>query len=279
VTILVWSKVLSNLARLVALCNLRLAERWPITQRKSGTYSPQVFLIACPAYWSICSLFSLSGCRFSLFLFSVTPSWHSCDMATCRDFAKGHCPRGTFCRFPHNIPGKELKDKAPGGRVDVPNFHPKVNNQPRSESLRPTLRPDAPDFQAHRVLPANIPLWRAQVADFQPQTSVPSQAQSIPTRKRAICKFYLENRCTKSDCSFSHNDLAITTPGPAIPRQQPIPGNGTILYDRPECKFFAAGKCGKSSTCLYKHSVKPEPVEMIVQGISDMNLSVELEVQ
>jgi hypothetical protein len=198
-------------------------------------------------------------------------------MATCKDFANGHCPRGVLCRFPHPSASNEQQEQTPAWRLDIPDFRPRVNSQPSLGDAIEVLRPDAPKFRfrAQQVPPAFIPLWRPQTKDFQPRDPAPAQTQTIPIGRGTVCKFYLENRCTKVACGFIHDTQSITAPESVSTSQAQTSNNGTAIYDRPLCKFFMLGKCGNGSACLFKHSVKSEPVETMVQGIHGTVVTLE----
>jgi hypothetical protein len=71
--------------------------------------------------------------------------------------------------------------------------------------------------------------------------------------QKPICKFYLENRCSKgNDCSFRHE--------------------GTPKPKSDFCKFFIIGACTKGDECPYSHNLSEFPCKhYFIRGFCQRN--------
>lgn len=70
----------------------------------------------------------------------------------------------------------------------------------------------------------------------------------VASKKRIVCKFYIEGRCKSVDCPFIHDDNERRAYQQA--QSKAVEPKRTSK----SCKFFQQGKCTKGNTCPFYHN-------------------------
>ena len=186
---------------------------------------------------------------------------------------RGHCVRGTTCKFSHAI--EPRKTNSP--------FHGPICEFYKQGRCR---FGDQCQFYHPPSVVQVISVPHPPPQDIDPPRRILSVlSPTLPSHTSGPCKFYNQGRCTKGNaCPFNH-----ATPSKFQLRKNymgSIDGTGeiyTFIYDGPiaycdiiwdtatettattnttstnagmalgPCRFFARGKCARGDTCLFSH--------------------------
>lgn len=201
----------------------------------------------------------------------ATPVKHLTEKRSiCKFWQQGKCQRGIECTFAHG--SRELGTPISGPRgaslvMQVPICPPKGKGKGKGCAL--ALPAEAPKrtlckfWQEGRCEKGELCTWAHGIEEVgtmpgvrQPEAELLNDFKSPDTLRRTICKFWLQNRCSKApgQCTFAHGDQEIGTHAPldeavSLPVGSPI----LALAPAPQCKFFAEGICKKGSSCPFAH--------------------------
>ncbi|XP_073033067.1 zinc finger CCCH domain-containing protein 55-like isoform X2 [Primulina eburnea] len=156
----------------------------------------------------------------------------------CRDFVAGSCRRGSQCRFlhPSNVSHRD------GDRLeDGP-----------AESWR---------NKVDRIRTSKHAYSRGPESEMQDDDSEPNRRkdEQFLTKNRIAfpCKDFMRGNCRWADsCRFSHHSAS----GESFGRSCSVrsfdkdSGHQSNRYEKPICKFFAAGECFRNN-CRFSHEV------------------------
>ncbi|XP_073124474.1 zinc finger CCCH domain-containing protein 55-like [Henckelia pumila] len=156
----------------------------------------------------------------------------------CRDFVAGSCRRGSQCRFlhPSNISHRD------GDRLEDDPAESWRNKVDRIRTSKHAYS-RGPEYEMHDD-------------DSEPNRRKDEQFLT-KNRDGFPCKDFIRGNCRWADsCRFSHHSASGESFGKSfnVRSFDKDSGHRSNQYEKPICKFFAAGKCDRNN-CRFSHEV------------------------